>query len=473
LGWGLHRVTAIIAPAEHVRASKDSDMIQGIYRSTRARIQRISWHDLAVTVAPIVLITGLGIWLAYWFVRPAPPRTLTFTGGPPGSVFQSAAERYRTLLARNGVELKVLPSQGSLENLSRLADSSSKVDIGFVQGGVSEGTSLDGLVSLGSVFHEPLAIFYRSSAARTRLSDFTGKRIAIGPVGSGTRVLAFFLLNANGIATDKATLLDLGGDDAAQALLGKKVDAVFLMGDSATPKTMRGLLRTPGIRLFNFSQADAYVRRFPYLERLDLPMGAFDLGANMPAEDTHLIGPTVELVARADLHPALSDLLIEAAREVHGRASLLQRAGEFPAPLEHEFVVSDDAKRYYKSGKSFLYRILPFWLASLTDRILIFLVPVVLLLLPGLRLLPVLYTWRIRSRIYRWYGELIALERGALPDAPVADRGALLARLDGVEKSVNRMKVPVAFADQFYVLRQHISFVRERLRGNAADKTSA
>ncbi|HSQ05301.1 MAG TPA: C4-dicarboxylate ABC transporter substrate-binding protein, partial [Burkholderiales bacterium] len=210
--------------------------------------------------------------------------------------------------------------------------------------------------------------------------------------------------------------------------------------------------------------------RFPYLEKLDLPMGVFDLAANTPAEDSYLIGPTVELVARTDLHPALSDLLIEAAREVHGRATVLQHAGEFPAPMEHEFTVSDDAKRYYKSGKSFLYRILPFWLASLTDRILIFLVPVVLLLLPGLRLLPVLYSWRIRSRIYRWYGELIALERGALPNGAVQERSALLTRLDAIEKAVNRMKVPIAFADQFYVLREHINFVRDRLRGTV-DRT--
>jgi hypothetical protein len=203
--------------------------------------------------------------------------------------------------------------------------------------------------------------------------------------------------------------------------------------------------------------------RYRYLEKIDLPMGVFDLGANSPAQDAYLIGPTVDLVARSDLHPALSDLLIEAAQQVHGKATLLQKAGEFPAPLEHEFPVSDDARRYYKSGKSFLYRTLPFWVASLTDRILIFLVPVVLLLLPGLRVLPSLYSWRIRSRIYRWYGQLLAVERGALADIAHADRRALLARLDEIEAAVNRIKVPVAYADQLYVLREHVNFVRNRL----------
>jgi len=444
-------------------------MIQNIYQSTRARFQRISWRDLALTIAPIVLVSGLGIWLAYRFVQPAPPRSIVITSGPAGSVFRSMAERYAKLLARDGVELKILESHGSLENLKRLADPSFEVDIGYVQAGVSEGTALEGLVSLGSIFRQPLAVFYRSNAAVDRLSAFAGKKVAIGPEGSGTRVLALTLLKANGIKPETTTLLDLGGDAAAQALLAKKIDAVFLMGDSATPPTMRRLMQTRGIRLMRFSQAEAYVRRFSYLEKLALPMGVFDFAKNTPAEDFYLIGPTVELVAREDLHPALSDLLIEAAQQVHGRATVLQKAGEFPAPLEHEFPVSDDAKRYYKSGKSFLYRNLPFWLASLTDRALIILVPIVLLLLPGLRLLPWLYTWRIRSRIYRWYGQLLALERGALSDAAEAEPRALLARLDDIEKAVNRIKVPVAFADQLYVLREHINFVRQRLVGRAPE----
>lgn len=438
--------------------------MQGLYRSTRARIERISWRDLVVTAGPIVLLTGLGIVAAYYIVRPAPPRTITITAGPAGSVFRLTADKYKPLLARNGIELKILDSQGSLENLERLSDSSFDVDVGFVQAGVSgEQPPKAGLVSLGSLFHQPVAIFYRGKAV-DRLSAFAGRRIAIGREGSGARVLALTLLKANGITPEtNDTLLDLGGDDAAQALLDRRADAVFLMGDSATPATMRRLLQAPGVRLFSFAQADAYVRRHRYLEKLHLPMGVFDLGANMPAQDAYLVGPTVDLIARSDLHPALSDLLIEAAQQVHGKATLLQKAGEFPAPLEREYPVSDDAKRYYRSGKSFLYRTLPFWVASLADRIAILLVPVILVLLPGLRLLPWLYSWRIRSRIYRWYGQLLALERGALADLPHADRRGLIGRLDEIEAAVNRIKVPVAYADQLYVLREHINFVRNRL----------
>jgi hypothetical protein len=223
------------------------------------------------------------------------------------------------------------------------------------------------------------------------------------------------------------------------------------------------MLHTKGVHLFNFPQADAYLRRFRYLSKLEFPPGSFDLGENLPPKPLVMLAPTVELVAHAKLHPALSDLLIEAAQEVHGRATLMQRAGEFPAPLQHEYRISPDAARYYKSGKSFAYRHLPFWLASLTDRIMVMLVPVIIVLIPGLRLVPGLYGWRIRRRIYRCYGELMALERAALESVSPQDRTALLARLNQIEKSVITKKIPGSFADEAYVLREHIDFVRERL----------
>ncbi|MDB5991216.1 MAG: C4-dicarboxylate transporter substrate-binding protein, partial [Herbaspirillum sp.] len=323
--------------------------------------------------------------------------------------------------------------------------------------------AINTLVSLGSVAYVPVSVFYHTATIVDSLDDLRGKRVAVGLPGSGARVLALTLLKANGIVPGSGTtLLDMGGDEAAQALIGGKIDAAFLMGDSASPPTMGKLLRTPNIRLVNFTQSNAYTRRFSYLNEINIPMGVFDFGKNIPPQDIKLIAPTAELLARDDLHPALSDLLIEAAKEVHDKASVLQKAGEFPAPLEHEYRISDDAKRYYKSGKSFLYRILPFWLASLLDRTLVILLPIVLLLIPGFRLVPLLYGWRIKSRIYKWYGALIALERGGVPETQ-EENAHMLQQLDQIEESVNRLKMPLAFADQFYVLREHITFVRNRL----------
>jgi len=430
----------------------------------RFKISRISWRDAALTYGPFLLLTIVVLWIALHFVRPAPPTTIVMTSGADGSMFELYAGRYAKILERQGVTLKILPSQGSLENLKRLSDPSVKVDVGFVQGGIASLGDANNLVSLGSVFYVPVLVFYRAPQPIKFLSELDGKRIAIGREGSGARVLAETLLKANGIeAGGKSKLLDLEGQAAQDALVKGEVDAAFVMGDSATPATMRALLHTSGIRLFNFVQGDAYIARFRYLSELELPPGSLDLGKNTPSQTLTMLAPTVELIARPSLHPALSDMLIQAAQEVHDRATLLQKAGEFPAPLEHEYRVSDDAMRYYKSGKSFAYKHLPFWLASLVDRLVIVLVPLAVVLIPGAKVVPWLYKWRINARIYRRYAELMALERMAFGETTATQRADLLKRLDEIERRIVTDKLPASAAEQLYVLRQHIQFVRSRI----------
>jgi hypothetical protein len=428
----------------------------------------------AVSLSAILLISLVVIFAVFWFFHSAPPDTLTITSGPKGSIFETNAEKYTQILARDGVKLKILPSQGSLENLKRLLDPSFHADIGFVQGGVAEGLNIDKLVSLGSISYEPLLVFYRGDRSVDLLSQLSGKRLAIGPVGSGTRSLALKLLAANGIEPGGATaLVDLDPEDAAKALIEGTVDGVFLMGDVASSKLMRELLRTPDIHLLNFTQADAYSRRILYLGKLTLPKGSIDFGKDLPAHDVYLIGPTVELIARSDLHPALSDLLLEAASNVHGRAGLLKRRGEFPSPLEHEFRISPDASRFYKSGKSFIYRFLPFWMASLLNRILVAFIPMIVVLIPILRIIPALYRWRMKLRIYRWYRMLLVLEKDLTANLTSEKREELLGQLMHIEKEVNKMKVPASFGDQFYGLRGHVSLVRDRLMDSTQSHTEA
>jgi len=416
----------------------------------------------------ILSISAAVILAVFWFFQSAPPKTITITSGTEGSSFQTNAERYRAILASNGVTLRILHSQGSSENLQRLKDPSFPVNIGFVQGGVTNAPGSGRLVSLGSIAYEPLFVFYRGATSMSILSQLEGKRLAIGATGSGTRALALSLLHLNGIEPGGATqLTDLDAEDAGKALLAGTVDAVFLMGDSASTDLIRQLLHSPEIHLFDFSQADGYTRRISYLSKLVLPQGSIDFGKDIPPHDVNLVGPTIEILARPDLHPALSDLLLEAAQEVHGGASLLKRRGEFPAPLEHDFPISADASRFYRSGKSFLYRSMPYWMASIVRRILLAFVPAIVVLIPGLRILPALYRLRIRLRIYRWYRALLALERGSVGTSGSEKRRESLAKLDHIENEVNRLKVPASFADQFYGLREHIEFVRGRLTGDA------
>jgi len=432
----------------------------------RHRLARISWRDLGVVVVPILLVSIVVFGITGRYLQPAPPSTIVMTAGTEGSAFRHNAEKYRKILARNGIKLEILPSLGSVENLERLSNPKERVDIGFVQGGLPTELRSDDLVSLGSVFYEPLFVLYRSKQPIDRLSQLAGGKLAVGREGSGGHALALAVLKENGIEPGGPTLLEpLADDEALQAMERGSVDAVFLTGDSAAPDVVRRLLHMPGVRLFDFTQADAYTRRLRFLSRIDLPIGAFDLGQNLPDRPITLVAPTVELVARSNLHPALSDLLIEAAQEVHGHASLLQHAGEFPSPVEHDFPISDDAARYYKSGKSFAYRHLPFWVASLTDRLLVLLLPVIVLIVPAIRLVPALYGWRIRARIYRRYGQLMALERESqgLHDPEKARK--ILERVDLIDRAVIDLKLPPSFADEAYVLRQHINFVRARLSG--------
>ncbi len=459
------------SPAPNPSSSNDLSRRIGLSQVLSALTETFGLTRTA-SIAVVLFVSVVVVSAVVWFIESAPPRTLYITSGPPGSSYQRTAERYRDILSSNGVTVKVLASGGSMENLERLGETKFQVDLGFVQAGEAANAKSP-LYSLGSVAYQPLLIFYRNPPQANLLSDFAGKKLAIGPEGSGTRTLALLLLATNGITPGESTpLIDLDAETAAKGLLEGNVDAVFLMGDSASAQIMRSLLRAPGVQLFDFQQADAYTRKFGFLNKLQLPRGSIDFGKDVPTHDINLVGPTVELIAREKLHPALCDLVLEAAREVHGNATLLQRRGEFPAPLEHDFKLSPEASRYYKSGKSFLYRSLPFWVASVANRVLVAFVPMMLVLIPGLRLIPRVYKFRTQLRIYRWYRGLLRLERDLVGKLGEAKREELERRLEHIESSVNQMKVPASFAGQFYGLREHIGFVRERLRRDAGNAKS-
>ena len=401
------------------------------------------------------------------FMNSATPNSITLASGPTGSSFQTYAGKYKKILARQGVTLNIVSTEGSMENLKKLSDPKSKVDVGFVLGGEVKDTNIDNLFSLGSINFQPLMIFYRGTT-KNFLSEFKGLRLDIGLEGSGTHSLALTLLKANGIVPNDGTVfMNTVSGDEIQALLEGRIDAIFLMSDSTSSDLMRQFLHTPNIHLFNVTQADAYARRINYLNKLEMPKGALDFGKNIPAEDTYLIGPTVELIARNSLHPALSDLLLEAAKEVHSAPGLFKARGEFPSPQEHEFPISPDATRYYASGKSFLYRTFPFWVASLIARLLAVLVPIALLLIPTLKVVPAIYRWRMESRINRWYRALLELEREAFnPSVDAQRREELLRHLDHIDRAANKIVVPAAFGNLFYDLREHINFVRDRLHAH-------
>jgi TRAP transporter TAXI family solute receptor len=360
------------------------------------------------------------------------------------------------------VRVELRPSAGSVENLKLLADPSSDVEAAFVQAGVASSTNIAGLESLGGISYEPLWIFYRGARDLAFLNDLLGKRIAIGPEGSGTRALALQLMQAVGADSATTVFAPLGGNAAIEALQNGTVDALFLVASPEAP-VVRRLIESEGIRLLSLSNAEAFARRFPYLSVLRIPHGVFDLAKKRPARDITLLAATASIVAREQLHPALAFLLLNAATEVHAASGILHGYREFPAARETEFPLSDEAQRYFKTGQPFLRRYLPYWLANLVERMLVLLLPLIAVLVPAMRILPGLWQWRVKSRVFRWYGEIKYLE-AELHNDPRAERiPEMLARLDEIEQGVERTPVPRNYSDYAYNLRAHINVVRHRI----------
>jgi TRAP-type uncharacterized transport system substrate-binding protein len=435
----------------------------------RLRLKRISTRDLLAIAVPALLLLVAAFWVAYQYIRPAPPDRIVISTGAESGAYHAFAKRYQEILARDGITLELRTSSGALENFRRLADDESEVEIGFVQGGTADSEDAPDLRSLGSVSYEPVWVFYRGVERVDRLGQLSGKRIAIGAEGSGNRKLALELLAANAASAAPTRLLPLGGIDAAEALVAGAADAVIVV---AAPEAgvVKALLYAKGVRLMNFDRAAAYTRRFQFLYPVMLPQGTIDLIRDIPPADTHLFAPTANLLIKDTLHPALVDLMMQAISEVHGGRGVFHNAHEFPSAKDPEFPLSPEARRYYQSGAPFLQRYLPFWAATLADRIMVMLIPVIALLIPLLRAAPALYAWRVRSRLYRLYGELKFLEHDIRENLGPHQYDDYMARLDAIDQAADTRPIPLAFADQQYTLRQHIDFVRsalEKLRPKA------
>jgi hypothetical protein len=227
---------------------------------------------------------------------------------------------------------------------------------------------------------------------------------------------------------------------------------------------IRQLLADERTELLHLRYADAYIALFPFLTKVVVPAGVADIEKNRPATDVTLVSAKASLIVRKELHPAIQYILLNAAAQVHSGPGMFQRAGQFPAAEGSEVALSDDAFQYYKSGRPFLQNYLPFWMAALVSRLLILLIPVLGVLYPIVRFMPVLYDWAVRRRISHLYRELRVLEYEL--EALRVENGAdkMAAQLERLEQRANHLKIPIAYAGTLYMLRNHIALVRERLR---------
>jgi len=427
----------------------------------------VSVRELALAWGPFIVLGLALLALAYWALDPAPPKRVVLATGPERSPYDEFGKRYKAELARYGIEVVLKPTRGSFENRRLLRDAKREADAAFVQGGSSDAErSVDEedregphLVSLGSLFYEPVWVFYRAKAPLDQISDLKGKRINVGARGSGTPGLVAKLLAANHLERDDIKRSNLDETPAVVALLGNELDAVVL-ASAPESQMVQMLLQTPGMRLLAFPQAEAYARRLPFLSTVVLPRGVADMARDVPRQDLQLVATTTSLVAREDLHPALMQLFVQAATRIHGKPGWLARAGTFPNSGNAEFPLAKDAERYYRAGPPLLQRYLPFWLANFVDRMWVALFSIVAVLIPLSRMVPPVYRFRVRSRVFRWYRQLRRIE----DDIGERDRKELLGELEKLEERVKRIAVPLSYADELYALRSHIDLVRIKLR---------
>ncbi|MES9904660.1 MAG: TAXI family TRAP transporter solute-binding subunit [Sedimenticola sp.] len=407
---------------------------------------------------PALLLILLGFVLTYQFVRPAPPDQIRIATGGKEGAYHLFGEAYRSQLKREKIDLEVLSSAGSVENIGLLE--SGEVDLAFVQGGLSALSGTDQLTSLGSLYYEPIWLFQRKNPTVEQLSGLLGKRVAVGASGSGTNAIATLLLRDNGITPGNTTLLEFSGNQAANALIEGRADAAFFVASPKSP-VVRSLLDSDGVAAMSFQRAETYTRLHRHLSAVTLPQGIIDLQRNIPDHDITLLAASANLVAHQDLHPALVGLFLQAAETIHGAGGWFEEAGQFPNPDHLDFPLSKDAKRFYHSGPPFLQRYLPFWAATLVDRLKVMLLPLLALMLPLFKVMPPLYRWRMRSRIYRWYREIVTVDRRHNePGKEVIDSLKELAR---IEDEVSRVSVPLSFTEELYDLRLHIGLVRKKL----------
>jgi len=421
------------------------------------------WQLFKGLVAAVGVLSIVSLALIYFL--PSPPSKVVMATAFKGGVFEYYGRQYREVFARFHIELEPRETAGAGENIKLLQDPNSDVEVAFVNAGISDGKHAPGLLSLGTVFNLPFWMFYSSNEPFDRLSQLKGKRIAVGPAGSGTRLAAEQILGKGGVNSETATLLPFIAATAVEALNDGKVDAVWILGSPDSP-SVHSLLQNPNVRLMSFPTAEAFTIIFPDLVRLVLPRGVIDIDRNIPPDDVPLMGTTAKVLVRGDLHPEIVQLLLQTMVEVHGGRQIFQRSGEFPNSTDTEYPVAPAAIDFYKNGPSFMQRHVPLWLSVHAQRAIAVLVAAIALGLPTVRLLPLAYNWITRRRLFYWYAQLKALE--ASFDGPMAKHlSDKQAEIERIEEAVSHISFPLTFSDQLYNLRSHIEIVRRKIASHA------
>lgn len=417
----------------------------------------------------LIIVIAVIIAAAITFIDPAPPRDITLATGAEGGAYDEFGRKLAARLARDGLKVHLQPTKGSVENLALLQARDNEVSIALVQSGIAEDDSP--LRSLGALFHEPLWVFTKRDFNLSSLHDLRGRRVAIGPEGSGTRPVALRVFALDGIA-DAVQTVPFGGDAAYDALRNKTVDVAMFIASPQSP-FIRKLLLDPELRFLSLDRVRAYEAALPRLTTVPVGEGQLDLARNIPTEDRTLLSAVVTLVVNDRFYSGLAPLILEAAQDVLRQGAALERPGDFPAARPSDFPLLPEAEHYHRNGPPFLMRILPFWVATVLVRVVILLVPLAALLIPLIRIAPPLYAWQTRRKIFRWYSHLREVEQrlrsGAIRDTVDAD----VRKLHDLQDDILGVKVPLSYSDELYNLHLHIDWVIQRLERSRTESRPA
>ncbi len=423
---------------------------------------------LLLVALPAAAVLAI-FYVVYSLVDPLPPRRLVIGAGIAGSGYDNFARRYARVLARDGIDLEIRNTAGAVENLDLLRDPASKVQAALTTVGFAQPDDSNHLASLGGVFDAPIFVFYKSAERVTQFAQLRGKRLAIGTAGTSIRPLILQVLKAGGAAEAPTRFVDMDYDRAIDALIAGEIDVAIFPSQLDTG-LLRRALTAPDVRLMNVAQAEAIAKTVPGIKHVVLWQGLIDLTHDIPDADVNLLASGNSLLVRKDLHPALQYLLLEAIREVHLARGPFNRLGEFPAEQPNDLPLSLTAQSFYRSGPTFWQRYTSFWLTSLLDRILFFVVPVVAALIPVIGFTSRLYRWLAVRRIVRLHRALGGLERELAQSEDKAQLAQHQARLSEIESVVRTLKVAQPFEVDLHRLRIHLRMVQDHI-GRMASST--
>ena len=413
-----------------------------------------------------VLAVIVAIIIALLIINP-PPKTIRVATGAEGGTYSEYGKRYQAFFAKRGITLQLVPTRGAQENADLVNDPNSAVDVAFVQSGLIDPAKADRIETLGSVGYEPIWLFYRGNdldGSLQKLTDFRGRKIAIGEKGSGTYAEAMHIFSLNDLDKDP-NLITIPTAEAVDAIERGEIDAIFLI-QGVQSGNIKRLLANPDLHLANFVRADAYAQNLPYLERLTIPMGGLDLKRNLPAENIEMIATTTELIIKDRVHPGIQMLLMQAAHDINGKENFFTKRGQFPAFFGSGLPESHQATLYYEKGLPFLMSYLPFWLAEFIHRTIFLLLPMMVIAFPVITYLPEFWEKRMRDRINKIYARLEKLEQDIANSINNDQQAAYLARLDEIEHLAFKLKHSKAHSLEYYTLRGHIDYVRSCLQGS-------